>query len=368
MPPIQRLARTRRLRALRNMSTRARTALTIAGSLCVAAVLAVVLAGKGSEFSTALHATPFWVLGLAVGLQITALVARSEAWHVCVRATGATVARRRLYRASSLGYVAMLVNGQLAVAARIAALRRSAPLDSPRVPALLAAEVPILAIEAALAAIWSFTLVGPLGLPWWLPVVAFATMASLTTGLCALARRRRGGPWSGLAVLRSLEGRRRVIGFVLIAVLAQIARNWLVLRATGTPVSLLDSIAVLIAMVCISVLPVGPSVGAAATVLILGTHGVATVAAAGVLLTATGCAGALCFVAWALADWLGGRELASSSRRRAGVTASALCAALGTLPAAQRRVVELAYFGGLDRVALARMLQVPVLPIAWVAA
>ena len=59
--------------------------------------------------------------------------------------------------------------------------------------------------------------------------------------------------------------------------------------------SLFDSIAVLIAMVTISQLPLGPSVGAAATVLILGAHGVATVAAAGVLLTATGTAGALCF-------------------------------------------------------------------------
>ena len=68
--------------------------------------------------------------------------------------------------------------------------------------------------------------------------------------------------------------------------------------------SLFDSIAVLIAMVTISQLPLGPSVGAAATVLILGAHGVATVAAAGVLLTATGTAGALCFAAWAAADWL----------------------------------------------------------------
>jgi hypothetical protein len=47
----------------------------------------------------------------------------------------------------------------------------------------------------------------------------------------------------------------------------------LVLRSTGVPVSLLDSIAVLIAMVVIAQLPVGPSVGAAATVLILGTQG-----------------------------------------------------------------------------------------------
>lgn len=283
--------------------------MTVVGGLAVAGALAAAVAGKGAEFTTALHAAPLWILGLAAALQLVALVSRSEAWHVCVGATGATVSRRRLYRASSVGYVAVLLNGQLGVAARIAALRRANPDTSPRVGALIAAELPILATEAALAAVWSFTLVGPLGLPWWVPVVAFAVMASVTLGLCALARARPRGLCSGLAVLRSLDGRNRVVALVLIAVLAQIARNWLVLRATGTPVSLLDSIAVLIAMVTFSQLPVGPSVGAAATVLILGAHGVATVAAAGVLLTATGTVGALCFAAWALTDWFGARRV-----------------------------------------------------------
>lgn len=342
------------------MSTRARTALTVVGALAAGVVLIVLLAGDGTQFSEALRAAPLWVLGLAAGLQLAALVARSEAWHVCIRATGKTVSRRRLYRASSVGYVAVLVNGQLGVAARIAALRRANPESAPRVPALIAAELPILAVEALLAAVFSFTLVGPLGLPWWLPLLAFAALALVTAGLCRVAQRRRRGLCSGLAVLRSLEGRNRIAGLVLIAVIAQIARNWLVLGATGTPVSLLDSIAVLIAMVTISQLPLGPGVGTAATVLILGTHGVATVAAAGVLLTATGTLGALCFAGWALSDWLlAGRRLPSRSaaaRHLAGRSTAAVCGALAALPAQQRRAVELAYFGGLDQPAISRLL------------
>jgi hypothetical protein len=51
-------------------------------------------------------------------------------------------------------------------------------------------------------------------------------------------------------------------------------------------------------------LPVGPSVGAAAAVLILGSEGVAAAAAAGVLLTVTGTVGGLCFAGWAGADRL----------------------------------------------------------------
>jgi hypothetical protein len=285
-------------------SRRARQAITLTVGLAVVVALGITLAGRGHDFMTALRAAPLGVLAAATALQLLALLVRTEAWNGCVRATGATAERRRLYHASGVGSVVAQVNGQLGVAARIATLRRSSPAGSPGVPALITAELPIIATEATLAALTSFTLVGPLGLPWWVPLICLAVFGSLSVGLCALARHRCAGPWRGLAALRSLEGRRRVVAFVLVAVVAQIMRNWLVLRATGVDVSLLDSIAVLIAMVTLSQLPVGPSVGAAATVLILGPHGVAAVAAAGVLLTATGTVGALCFAAWAGADWV----------------------------------------------------------------
>jgi uncharacterized membrane protein YbhN (UPF0104 family) len=290
---------------------RVRPALTAIVTLIVVAVLVLALKGKSASFTAALHTAPLGLLGAAAALQLLALLSRTEAWNVSVRAAGATVGRRVLFRAASVGSIASVANGQLSVAARIAVLRRSSPAGSPRVPALLGAEVPILATEAILAALTSFTLVGPLGLPWWLPLVCVAVTVLLGAGVCALAGRRRRGLCAGFAVLRSMNGRSRVVGLVLVAVLAQIARNYLILRSTGVAVSVFDSIAVLIAMVTISQLPLGPGVGAAATVLILGTHGVAIVAAAGVLLTATGTAGALCFAAWAAADWLlrEGRQL-----------------------------------------------------------
>jgi uncharacterized membrane protein YbhN (UPF0104 family) len=348
------------------MSATRRRTLAVVVTLAMCAALGVALAGHSDDFTTAMDAAPLALLALVAGLQLVALLARTEAWYVCVRATGATASRRRLYRASSVGSVAVVINGQIGLAARIAALRRSCPRDSPRVPALLAAELPIVATEAALAALFSFTLVGPLGLPWWLPIVAFAVMAALGSGLCALARARPRGPWSGLAVLRSLEGRSRVVALVIVAVLAQIARNWLVLRAIGVPISLLDSIAVLIAMVSLSQLPFGPSVGAAATVLILGAHGTAIVAAAGVLLTATGTAGALVFAAWAAGDLLAEGRLGpllaawrEPGRRTARSDARAMRAMLAALPDGHRRTIELAYFGGLSEAEMARALYVP---------
>ena len=126
----------------------------------------------------------------------------------------------------------------------------------------------------------------------------------MIAALGRLSANRRRECWKGLAVLRSLHGRNRVVALVLVAVFAQILRNWLMLQAVGVDASVLDATAVLIAMVTLSQLPVGPSVGAAAVVLILGAGGVAATAAAGVLLTVTGTAGALCFAAWAGLDGL----------------------------------------------------------------
>jgi uncharacterized membrane protein YbhN (UPF0104 family) len=293
---------TRRLAALRAFLRRHPSAVTVGGTLIVAGALAVAMIGKHHEFAAALHAAPIWILGIAVVLHLFWLVARSEAWNVCVAAAGGRVGRRRLYRAASIGYLGNTFNGHFGMAVRIAALRRSAPADSPRTSVLLAAETPILVVEAALAALMSFTLIGPLGLPFWVPLIALAVMVGLLALLQKVARNRREGFWRGLAVMRGLNGRSRIIGLVLFAVLAQIARNWFLLQWTGVDASVLDSVALLIGVGVIGLLPVGPSLGAAAAVVILGTNGVAATAAAGAMLTVTAAIAALCFATWALVD------------------------------------------------------------------
>jgi uncharacterized membrane protein YbhN (UPF0104 family) len=118
-----------RVATFRRLVRRHPTAVSVAGSLVVAGALAIALSSKGDEFPAALGSAPLWVLGAAVGLHIFWLVARSEAWSVCIGAAGGSVGRRRLYRASSVGYLGNIVNGQFGLAVRIAALPRSAPAD-----------------------------------------------------------------------------------------------------------------------------------------------------------------------------------------------------------------------------------------------
>jgi uncharacterized membrane protein YbhN (UPF0104 family) len=189
-------------RGFRLAPFRRRVAVSVFGALAVTAVLGLVLAGRRGEFTAALNRAPIWLLTLAVLLQIVALLARSEAWRVCVSAAGGTVSRRLLFRAAAVGYLASVLNGSVGLAARIASLRRVAPETSPRIPALLAAEVPIITVEVALAAIFSFTLVGPLGVPWWAPAIAVGIMAGAIVGLRSVSHRHRLGLWAGLAVIR----------------------------------------------------------------------------------------------------------------------------------------------------------------------
>jgi hypothetical protein len=299
--------------------------LSVLGPLFVVGLLGVVLAGRRGQFTAALHSAPVPILAGAALLQVVALLARSEAWLICVSAAGGTVTRRLLFRAAGVGYLASVLNGSLGMAARITSLRRIAPHTSPRAPALVAAEVPIITVELALTAIFSFTLIAPLGIPWWVPLSAVAVVAGIVAGLRRISDQHRAGLWLGLAVVRD-KGRGRMIAFVLLAICAQISRNFVILHALGVDVSVLDSIALLIAMFTLGQLPVGPGLAAASAVLILGAHGVAATAAAGVLLTVTATTGSLCYAGWAVGD------RAIAGRRGASLEAAIESVAVNALP------------------------------------
>jgi hypothetical protein len=154
-------------------------------------------------------------------------------------------------------------------------------------------------------------------MPWWVAVVFLAVGTVLIAGFGRFIRDRHHGFWKGLAVLRGLKSRNSIIALVMFATGAQVVRNWVVLEGIGVDISILDAVALLIVSAAIGLLPVGPTLGAASAVLILGSNGVAVVAAAGALLTATGAVGVLLFAAWALLDRLG-----RPSNWRLGVPAS----------------------------------------------
>jgi hypothetical protein len=94
------------------------------------------------------------------------------------------------------------------------------------------------------------------------------------------------------------------------------------LHAIGVNVSVLEAMALLITMFTLGQLPIGPSIGPAAAVLILGAHGVAATAAAGALLAVTGTVGSLCYAAWAITDRIVTPELIATPQAVARVVAA----------------------------------------------
>ena len=315
---------------MRWIRPRHRVALTLLGTALAFGALTFILVARRGQFTTAILTAPIWLLAIAAVLHLLSLVTRSEAWHFCVRAAGGRTPRRVVFRAAGIGAFASVVSAQAGVATRIGTLRRTAPQTCPRLPALVGAEVPIVAVEATLAALFTFTLVGPLHLPPWVPLLVIAATVAGLVGLRRLACCRRSGLWLGLAALRELRGRGRLIVLVILGVVAQIARNLLVLHAVGVNTSIGSAIAVLIVSVSLSPLPIGAGVGATATVLILGAHGLSATAAGGVLLTVTGTAGALCYASWACSD----HALEAVRNRRRSPPSEPVVPALGRLAAA----------------------------------
>ena len=61
--------------------------------------------------------------------------------------------------------------------------------ETPKAVVLATTEIPIVLMELCLATLFSFTLVAPLGLPWWTPLVGLCAVLAVVGGLARLARR-----------------------------------------------------------------------------------------------------------------------------------------------------------------------------------
>src|SRR5215213_5685684 len=82
-----------------------RTSLTVSLSIGASLALAAVLVGKWEELKLGITGAPVALMLLAIALQVVALVSRSEAWHASVLASGGSVGRRVLFRASSMAFL-----------------------------------------------------------------------------------------------------------------------------------------------------------------------------------------------------------------------------------------------------------------------
>jgi hypothetical protein len=287
---------------------RVMTALVPAGAL---ALVAYLLLTRGGQLAAALVAVPPVVLAGAVAAHLITLVLRTEAWRTVLGASaGRRLAPRAVHAANAGAFLAGTIQGQAAMPARIALLRRFGGDDAPAVSRIALADAPIVLFEACgsavLAAIGS-TAVGII--PAWAPWAMLAGALSVLVALRALhGRFRHRDIAAGLGVLAQPGARNRlaaiVAGFTAMAFL----RTLIVMAGFDLPTDPAHVCLVLFTMGAVGLLPLGVGTGPAAMVAALGTTDLVTATAAGTVVSA---ATVIAVVLYAGAVWVW-RRLAGS--------------------------------------------------------
>ena len=256
--------------------------------------LVVLCALRRHDLATAAGAVPPQALGALAALHLASLVARSEAWRLSLAAlVGAPPSRAAIHAANAGAFVAGALEPHAALPARVALLRRLAPHHLPHPTHVAVADLPILLLEAAGAAV----LLGATGM-WGAPAAALALL--LGARLAAGRRATR-----GLAVLADVRRRTALALLVGCVVGCGLARVWLVLAVARLDASPAAAALAFAALGIFGLLPLGPSAPPGALLLVSGGAGAGALGA-GLALSATSLAAVALYGA---VLWLASRAL-----------------------------------------------------------
>lgn len=267
-----------------------RRTLSAAVPLGAIAVIGYLVVSRGGALLAALAAVPPWVLAAAVGAHLLTLALRTEAWRTVLRAAGGERVEPVAVHAANAGaFLAGTVQGQAAMPARVALLRRFGGESAPTVAQVALGDAPIVMFEvcasAVLAAVGS-TAVGliPAWTPWALLAGAFAILAALRL-LYGRFRERKIA--AGLGVLAHPRLRNRLALIVAAFTAMAFLRTLVVMVGFGLPTDPAHVCLVLFTMGAVGLLPLGVGTGPASMVAALGgTTSIATATAAGMVVSA----------------------------------------------------------------------------------
>lgn len=274
------------MRKATGLIRKALSALVPVGAVAMVGYLVLT---RGSSLLAALAAVSPWVLAAAVAAHLLTLALRTEAWRTVLLAAGGERLEPLAVHAANAGaFLAGTLQGQAAMPARVALLRRFGGGESPTVAQISLADAPIVMFEvcaaAVLAALGS-TAVGMI--PAWAPWVMLGGALTILVALRLLyARFRHRDIAAGLGVLARPGLRNRlaaiVAGFTAMAFL----RTLIVLAGFGLPTDPAHVCLVLSTMGAVGLLPLGIGTGPAAMVAALGTTNLVTATAAGMVVSA----------------------------------------------------------------------------------
>jgi hypothetical protein len=272
--------------------------------LAAVAMVGYLILTHGSAMLAAVAAVPPWVLAAAVGAHLLTLALRTEAWRTVLRAAGGERLEPVTVHAANAGaFLAGTVQGQAAMPARVALLRRFGGESAPTVAQVALGDAPIVMFEvcaaAVLAAIGS-TAVGliPAWAPWALLAGAFAILTALRLLYGRFSERKIA---AGLGVLAQPGMRNRLAVIVAAFTAMAFLRTLIVMVGFDLPTDPAHVCLVLFTMGAVGLLPLGIGTGPASMVAALGgTTSLVTATAAGMVVSA---ATVLAVLIYAAAVW-----------------------------------------------------------------
>jgi hypothetical protein len=248
-----------------------------------------LLARHGDEIREAAKRTSFGQLVIVTVLALLALLARTEAVVACLDAMGSRPHRVDVHSANSLTFLAATINHYVSSIVRGALMRKLDRPRSPTIPQMIMVDTSTTLIEALVVGILVVVSAGALNVAWWLPVaLLFVCVAGVAMALGARRRFSHREIVRGLDVLAHSRHRSVVALLMVIVVVTQVARSFIVLRAVGLNPSLLQATATFVAGGILSSLFAGPGAGSAGgPLLVFGHSSLAASAAAGIELSIT---------------------------------------------------------------------------------
>jgi hypothetical protein len=202
---------------------------------------------------------------------------------------GARPRRVDIHSANSLTFLAALINHYVSSVVRAALMRRLDRERSPTIPQMIMVDTATTLIEALVVAVLIVVSAGALKVDWWVPPLIL--LAGIAAVVVALVLRRRFAHYEllrGLDVLAHSRHRVVVAALMVLVVITQVGRTYIVLQSVGLSPSLLQAVATFVAAGVLSSLFAGPGAGTAGgPLLVFGHNSLAASAAAGLELSIT---------------------------------------------------------------------------------
>jgi hypothetical protein len=269
--------------------SRLQLALSITGPLVVIGLMVYLLATNGAQIKEAARRTTAAELVAVTVLALITLLARTEAVVACLNAMGSRPRRVDIHASNSLTFLAALINHYVSSVVRAALMRRLDRERSPSIPQMLMVDTATTLIEALVVAVLVVVSASVLRLDWWVPVlVVLAGVAAVVAALVIRSRYEHLALFRGLDVLAHSRQRLIVAALMVLVIVAQVTRTFVVLQSVGLHPSLLQAVATFVAAGVLSSLFAGPGAGTAGGPLIVfGHNSLAASAAAGLELSIT---------------------------------------------------------------------------------